>query len=111
MLAETSIFFHRLSYQEARGTAQLISAGNWTGRVVEILHDFRNLGRWRRAKLRLMHDCFLYAINTYRVCDQSMTQIGPETTFEQQAAFLHMEGISTNPRKQVILDLIPCVKE
>ena len=40
-----------------------------------------------------------------------MSQIGPETAFGQQAALLSIEGISTNPRQQFILDLIESVKE
>ena len=92
------------------GTAQLIR-GDWTGRIVELVHDFRLLGRWCGVKLRLKHDRHLYVISAYRVCDQSMSQIGPETAFGQQAAFLNMEGITTNPRQQFITDLTSCVKE
>ena len=62
------------------GTAQLV-CGNWTGRVVKMFHDFRHLGRWCGVKLRLKNGHYLYVINAYRVCDQSMIQIGPETAF------------------------------
>lgn len=92
------------------GTAQLV-CGNWTGRVLEMFHDFRHLDRWCGVELRLKHGHYLYVINAYRICDQSMSQIGPETAFGQHAAYLHMEGISTDPQKQFIIDLITCVEE
>ena len=51
------------------GTAQLIR-GDWTGRIIEFVHDFRQLGRWCGVKLRLKHGRHLYLITAYRVCDQ-----------------------------------------
>lgn len=92
------------------GTAQIV-VGDWTSRVVEKLHDPRSLGRWCGIKLRLKHNRYLYVITVYRVCAQSITQVGPETAFGQQAGMLAMEGITANPRKQLITDLTHHIKQ
>jgi hypothetical protein len=64
------------------------------------------MGRWCGSKIRLKHDRHLYVICAYRVCDQSLSQIGVETAFAQQHYLLTLDGIShPNPRRQFIEDL------
>ena len=93
------------------GCAQIVT-GNWSGRVIEFIHDFRNMGRWCGVKLRLKGDRHLYLITAYRVCQQSSAHIGPETAYRQQELMLALEGfVSPDPRKQFILDLMKCIKE
>ena len=41
------------------GCAQVV-IGDWSGRIVEFIHDFRNMGRWCGIKLRLKGDRHLY---------------------------------------------------
>lgn len=93
------------------GTAQVIN-GDWTGRIVEYIHDPRQLGRWCGVKIRLKHGRHLYIITAYRVCAQSTTQIGVETAYNQQYHLLSMEGIDhPDPRKVFIEDLTECIKK
>lgn len=93
------------------GCAQIVT-GNWSGRIIEFIHDFRNMGRWCGIKLRLKGDRHLYLITAYRVCQQSSAHIGPETAYLQQEYMLSLEGfVSPDPRKQVILDLMQSIKE
>lgn len=93
------------------GCAQLVT-GDWSGRIIEFIQDFRNMGRWCGIKLRLKGARHLYLITAYRVCKQSSAHIGPETTYRQQELMLALEGFGNpDPRRQFILDLIKCVKQ
>lgn len=59
------------------GCAQIVT-GDWSGRIIEFIHDFRNMGRWFGVKLRLHGERYLYLVTAYRVCQQSRAHIGPE---------------------------------
>jgi hypothetical protein len=52
------------------GCAQIVT-GDWSGRIIEFIHDFRNMGRWFGVKLRLHGERHLYLVTAYRVCQQS----------------------------------------
>lgn len=57
--------------------------------------------------MRLKYDQNLYIITAYRVCDQSLSQIGVKTAYVQQYYMLMMDGIENpNPRRLFIEDLI-----
>lgn len=91
------------------GVAQIVQ-GNWTGRIVDHVHDFRKMGRWSGFKLRLKHDRYLVVISAYRVCPNTAT--GVETAHRQQDFMLSMEGmINPDPRRQFILDMIQCIQD
>lgn len=90
------------------GVAQIVR-GDWTGRIVKYIHDFRKMGRWCG---RLKHDRHLYVICAYRVCDQSLNQVGAETAYGQQHYMMALDNIqNTNPRKLFIDDLKQAIKQ
>lgn len=62
------------------GCAQIVK-GDWSGRIVEYIHDFRNMGRWCGIKIRLKGERHLYLITAYRVFNQNSASIGPETAY------------------------------
>lgn len=43
------------------GVAQIVR-GDWTGRIVKHIRDFRKMGRWCGTKIRLRNDRHLYII-------------------------------------------------
>lgn len=93
------------------GVAQVVR-GDWTGRIVKYIHDFRRMDRWCRTKIRLKHDRHLYVICAYRVCEQSLSQIGVETAYGQQHYPMTLDNIqNTNPRKLFIDDLKQAIKQ
>lgn len=86
------------------GCAQIIN-GDWSGRIVEYLHDFRHMGRWCGIKMRLKGERYIYIITAYRVCNQHSSSIGPETAFRQQQLLLTLDSfVNPDPRKQFIID-------
>jgi hypothetical protein len=92
------------------GVAQVVE-GNWTGRVIEYLHDFRNMGRWCGVKLRMKNNRTLYYITAYRVCNQNSNTIGVETAYNQQRFMLSQLGFDNpDPRKHFIDDLTSAIK-
>ena len=102
--------FHSNQSTLPGGTAQILK-GDWTARVNGILQDPSCMGRWCGTKLRLKHNRCLYIITAYRVCDQSLSQVGMETAFGQQHYMLLSDGIPhPNPRRQFIEDLTKYVK-
>ena len=93
------------------GVAQIVR-GDWTGRIVKYIHDFRRMGRWCGTKISLQHDRHLYVICAYRVCDQNISQIGVETAYAQQHYMMALENIqNSNPRQLFIDDLTQAIKE
>jgi hypothetical protein len=92
------------------GTAQVIQ-GNWTGRIVQYIHDTRRMGRWCGVKIRLKCGRHLYIISAYRVCSQQASTIGTDTAYNQQNLMLSLEGmVLPDPRKIFIKDMISQVK-
>jgi len=93
------------------GVAQIIR-GDWTGRIVKYIHDFRQMGRWCGTKISLRNDCHLYIICAYRVCEQIINQIRVETAYAQQHYMMALENIqNSDPRKLFIEDLTKAIKQ
>ena len=84
------------------GCAKIVT-GDWSGRIIEFIHDFRNMGRWFRVKLRLHGERHLYLVTACLVCQQSRAHIGPETVFRKQELLIALDGfVNPDPRKQFI---------
>jgi hypothetical protein len=93
------------------GCAKIVT-GDWSGRIIEFIHDFRNMGRCFGVKLRLRGERHLHLVTSYRVCQQSRAHIGPETVFRQQELLQALDGfVNPDPRKQFIIDLTQCIKQ
>ena len=93
------------------GAAQVI-AGDWTGRIVSYVHDSCQMRRWCGVKLRLKHNRNILIICAYRVCNQSLTQVGPETAYSQQKLMLTLDALPhTNPRDQFNDNFINSIKQ
>lgn len=91
------------------GTAQIVG-GDWTGRMVGRIQDTRGLRRWCGSKIRLKHDRHLFIICAYRVCDQTLSQVGVVTAYAQQHYLLSIDGITNpKPQRQFIEDLIAII--
>lgn len=70
------------------------------------------MGRWCGTKIRLRNDRHLYIICAYRVCEQSINQIGVETAYGQQHYMMALENIqNSDPRKLFIDDLTQAIKQ
>lgn len=99
-----------ISENQPGGTMTLLT-NNWTSRIIERGVDPFGLGRWTYMTLRGKNGIKILIVTAYRVCPQSISSIGPQTSTAQQHRLLSKSFREANrvedpkPRLQFIVDL------
>jgi len=101
---------HFDSHNQPGGTLTTV-VGNWTSRIIERGVDPYNLGRWTYFTLRGRNNIKILLATAYRVCTQTVSSAGPNTSTAQQFRSLSQQFRQANltydpkPRHQFIVDL------
>lgn len=74
------------------GTIQT-AAGHWVGKVIRVIADESNMGRWSGQSFRLANNKVLTIITAYRPCKHSGNRISSRTSYHQQYIMLRNKGI------------------
>ena len=101
--------------QQSGGTVSTVNGG-WTTSVRKsIIKDPTGLGRWSGVIIGGKQDKRLAIITGYRVCEQSRTSAGENTSYAREWEYFRDQGIDKpNPRQQFLTDMttqISSIKE
>jgi hypothetical protein len=87
------------------GGAFIMCNESWKSRIVEIIHDKRQWGRYVGYTFRLKQNKTLTVLSAYRVVNRLGTSLGHKTSVRHQREQSQLSGISTSVRQLCLNDL------
>lgn len=101
-----------LSRYQPGGCLQ-VCTNHWISRIIEIISDPRQMGRWTGTKFRLKQKSLVTVITAYRpfIKNSTKNKNTSNTTHRQQVVMLSQDGvIDPDPRAVFLDDLLDLIK-